>query len=169
MVESVAYSSLKTGDTIREHDTNFRVVETNSWMVRDVRVWSVTTVAITKPHRVLSPFVREIGDEWVLQASGFAAFTNLVRPSFVSVRTVVEESAGGDGGVYRRITRRLINGRSYRFVYRIGFNYFATMTVGDEELGTQVHKWELGRVAEENLPGLVGFSRDLANRFGMRF
>lgn len=79
----------------------------------------------------------------------------------LSERIKIDESAGGDAGVYRRVTLRVINGTPYRFVYRIGFNNFATLTVVNDREGRQVHKYELGRVKAADMPGMVNLSLTL--------
>lgn len=80
----------------------------------------------------------------------------------IGARTDVQESAGGDAGVYRKSWWRSINGTPYRFVQRVDANRFSTLTVGNLETGEQVHRYEW-RVKE--MPGLVNFSLGLGKMF----
>lgn len=83
----------------------------------------------------------------------------------IGERKTVTESAGG-GWVYERVTRRVINGTPYRFAYRIDHHRFAHLVVGNELLGVQAHKYELGHVAQEDMPGMVDFSLRLGKLMG---
>lgn len=78
----------------------------------------------------------------------------------IGARETIQESAGGDS-VYKRVTCRTINGARYRFVYTIGLGHYATLRVANDDLGEQVHAFELGRVKPADMPGMVNFSKSL--------
>lgn len=79
-VVNVEYSALVAGDIVREWGTSFQVVEVKSFPRRDRVVWWVMTVAVSEPSHALQPFVKAVGDEWVLQGSAPFAMAQLVVP-----------------------------------------------------------------------------------------
>lgn len=157
----VSYSELKTGDVVAEWGTEFKVVEVNSWMRRDVRVWSVTTEAVTTPDRVLYPFVKAIGDEWVLQGSGSAATVLLVRyghwEGIGERMTSVGESVNASG-VYRSAHVRCINGEMYAFHREVRANGKGRIEV---YRGTEVNPCKVFTGTVRELPGMMHLSAKL--------
>lgn len=159
-VNQIHYKDLKTGDVIRDWDTEFRVQHVSSFVRHGARVWLVSVTATSTPHRVLNPFVTAVGDEWALQAAEWsgACWTELVARVAIGERLSTVGSSVGASGVYRSAHVRVINGTMYAFhheVYPSGRGRIEVFR-DDEAMPCRVFT---GKVRK--LPGLMNVSKML--------